>query len=35
MKQQIFKGAATALVTPMNQDGSVNFKKLEEGICYV
>lgn len=30
MKQQIFKGAATALVTPMNQDGSVNFKKLEE-----
>ena len=29
MKQQIFKGAATALVTPMNQDGSVNFKRLE------
>ena len=30
MKQSIFKGAATALVTPMNQDGSVNYKKLEK-----
>lgn len=29
MKKQIFKGAATALVTPMHKDGSVNFKKLE------
>lgn len=29
MKKQIFKGAATALVTPMNSDGSVNFKRLE------
>ena len=29
MKNQIFKGAATALVTPMHKDGSVNFKKLE------
>lgn len=29
MKQQIFKGAATALVTPMNRDGSVNFKRIE------
>lgn len=29
MKQPIFKGAATALVTPMNQDGSVNYKRLE------
>lgn len=29
MKQTIFKGAATALVTPMNGDGSVNFKRLE------
>ncbi len=29
MKKQIFKGAATALVTPMNQDGSVNFARLE------
>lgn len=29
MKKQIFKGAATALVTPMNADGSVNFTRLE------
>ena len=29
MKQPIFKGAATALVTPMNEDGSVNYKRLE------
>lgn len=29
MKQPIFKGAATALVTPMNEDGSVNFTELE------
>lgn len=29
MKKQIFKGAATALVTPMNQDGSVNFERIE------
>ncbi len=29
MKKQIFKGAATALVTPMNEDGGVNFKRLE------
>ena len=29
MKQIIFKGAATALVTPMNDDGSVNYKRLE------
>lgn len=29
MKQSVFKGVATALVTPMNQDGSVNFKRLE------
>lgn len=29
MKQSVFKGVATALVTPMNQDGSVNYKRLE------
>ncbi len=29
MKQSIFKGAATALVTPMFEDGSVNFERLE------
>ncbi len=37
MKKQIFKGAATALVTPMNSDGSVNFNRLsslvDEQIC--
>ena len=26
----IFKGAGVAIVTPMNEDGSVNFNKLEE-----
>ena len=30
MKKQIFKGAATALITPMHNDGSVNFYKLKE-----
>lgn len=30
MKDIIFKGAATALVTPMNSDGSVNYTKLSE-----
>ncbi len=29
MKQHIFKGCATALVTPMNDDGSVNYNRLE------
>ncbi len=29
MKKQIFKGAATALITPMNEDGSVNFNRLK------
>lgn len=28
MKKKIFRGAATALVTPMHQDGSVNFERL-------
>ncbi len=28
MKKRIFTGAATALVTPMNSDGSVNFEKV-------
>ena len=30
MKKVIFKGAAVALVTPMNEDGSVNYGKLKE-----
>lgn len=34
MKKQIFKGCGTALVTPFNQDESINFKKLEELIDY-
>ena len=29
MKNRIFTGAATALVTPMNADGSVNFERLK------
>lgn len=29
MKQRIFKGAATALITPMNSDGSVNYIRLK------
>lgn len=29
MKKKIFEGAATALITPMNKDGSVNFTRLE------
>lgn len=32
MKKVIFEGAATALITPMNADGSVNFKKFSELI---
>lgn len=34
MKKLIFKGAAVALVTPMNKDGSVNYKTLSELIEY-
>ncbi len=29
MKQRIFTGAATALITPMNSDGSVNYIRLK------
>lgn len=29
MKQKVFTGAATALVTPMNNDGSVNYGRLK------
>ena len=28
----IFTGAGVALVTPMNQDGSVNYDKLKEVV---
>lgn len=34
MKKTIFTGAAVALVTPFLEDGSVNYKKLEELIEY-
>lgn len=34
MKKTIFTGAAVALVTPFFEDGSVNYKKLEELIEY-
>ncbi len=34
MKTQVFKGSATALVTPMNSDGSVNFNRLESLVDY-
>lgn len=34
MKKLIFKGAAVALVTPMNKDGSVNYETLSELIEY-
>lgn len=29
MKKRIFAGAATAIITPMNSDGSVNFEKID------
>lgn len=28
MKKRVFTGAATALITPMNEDGSVNFSRI-------
>jgi 4-hydroxy-tetrahydrodipicolinate synthase len=34
MKRIIFKGAAVALVTPMNEDGSINFDKLRELVDF-
>ena len=30
MKKIIFKGAGVAIVTPMNQDGSINYKALQD-----
>ncbi|MBQ5809957.1 MAG: dihydrodipicolinate synthase family protein, partial [Clostridia bacterium] len=32
MSNLIFKGAATAIVTPMNEDFSVNYEKFRELI---
>ena len=34
MKNTIFTGAGVAIVTPMNQDGSINFDKLGELIDF-
>ena len=30
----IFKGAGVAIITPMHEDGSVNYDKLEEILEY-
>ena len=32
MKKTIFRGAGVAIVTPMHEDGSINFEKLRELI---
>ena len=32
MKKTIFTGAGVAIITPMNEDGSINFDKLGELI---
>ena len=32
MKKRIFEGAAVAIVTPMNENGSVNFAEFAEII---
>ena len=34
MKKTIFTGSAVAIVTPMNDDGSVNYAKLKELIDF-
>ena len=34
MKKTVFKGSATAIVTPMYPDGSVNFEKFRELLDY-
>ena len=34
MKKTIFRGAGVALVTPMNNDGSVNYEELEKLIDF-
>ena len=34
MKKLIFKGAGVALVTPMHEDGSINYESLEKLIEY-
>jgi len=34
MKNTIFTGAGVAIITPMNEDGSINFNKLGDNIDY-
>ena len=34
MNTSAFKGSATAIITPMNMDGSISYKKMEELLEY-
>lgn len=34
MNDSIFQGAGTAIITPMNEDGSINYGKMEELLEY-
>ena len=34
MKKTIFTGSGVAIVTPMNQDGTVNYEKIKEIIDF-
>ena len=34
MNTSVFKGSATAIITPMNMDGSISYKKMEELLEY-
>lgn len=34
MSNPLFRGAATAIITPMHEDGSINFEKMEELLEY-
>lgn len=34
MDNSIFEGAGTAVITPMHEDGSINYKKMEELLEY-
>ena len=34
MYTYVFKGSATAIITPMNMDGSISYKKMEELLEY-
>ena len=30
MNTSVFKGSATAIIPPMNMDGSISYKKMDE-----